>query len=76
MASDWEMLTFDLLFWWTSLHGFAGMSYFVDQKTGKFRRNKSLNKRNGYKVLRVVIHCVLKFRFYGFKIAVNKVVTL
>ena len=27
-----------LLFWWTSLHGFAGMSYFVDQKTRKFQR--------------------------------------
>ena len=37
---------------------------------------KQVLKRNGYKVLRVVIHCVLKYGFDGVKIAVNNVVTL
>ena len=44
--------------------------------TRKLENSRDNNKRNGYKVRRVVIHCVLNFRFYGFKIAVDKVVTL
>jgi len=45
---------------------FARVSYFINQKTRKFQRNKS-QKRNGYKVLRNVIHCVYKCGFEGFE---------
>ena len=49
----------NIVSWSILLHGFAGISYFVDQKTRKLQRNKS-QKRNGYKVLRNVNHCVLR----------------
>lgn len=52
------------------------MSYFVDQNFTKITEKQVHKNRNGYKVLGIVIHCVLKFRFDGLKMAVNTVGTL
>ena len=42
----------------------------------KITEQQVLKKHNGCKILRIVIHYVLMFRFEGLKIAVNKAVTL
>ena len=45
-------------------------------ETTKITEKQVHKNRNGYKVLGIVIYCVLKFHFDGLKIAVNTVGTL
>ena len=64
----------------TFLVGFAALLcrkvIFRRPETTKITEKQVHKNRNRYKGLGIVIHCVLKFRFHGLKIAVNTVVTL
>ena len=51
------------------LHG-VELRNVIFRRPGKLQRNKC-HRRNGYKVLKIVIHCVLKCGFDSVKIATN-----